>query len=168
MRLNNFFKSIPLFLRVWIIHCVCYYFMFGLCFKVASFSYQGFPMDNLNYVLDSYVYPAVFGSVIGGIIGFFEGIPGFVLIPMLIMYLLLNFVFKDDYFKTYVCSLLVSYSLLIAYTYYVNKVGMTFWSRYTNGYVSVSSLFFIVPLLSLTIIINRLVFKKEYKKQVII
>jgi hypothetical protein len=140
-------KGRILLLKIWGFHLYCLYPLFLIYEDVSSFIYGdlGSHYFSTNYFFNK--LPAkILLSPLLGIIGYSDGIPGFIFLPILIM-LIVIFFFTRNIFLSYVVALIVSYLVPL----------LLF--GYEKGYY----VYYI--LIAITVFLSWLVFKKSYKNR---
>jgi hypothetical protein len=140
-------KGRVLLVKIWAFHLFCFYLIAQIYYDVSSVIH-GHP--NISYFDADYFFKEIplkiAVSPLVGIIGYFDGIPGFIFIPILIM-LIVIFFFTRNIFLSYVVGLIVSYLVPL----------LLF--GYEKGYY----VYYI--LIAITVFLSWLVFKKSYKNR---
>ena len=105
MKSNKSINKIWLFIKIWLLHIVIYYMIFVTVIRIFERDYEEFYMVLLGFI--------------SGFTGIFEQLPCFILIPILMMLILINSYLKNDWFKAYLISIILSY--LVNYAYMLMK-----------------------------------------------
>lgn len=145
MKSNKSINKIWLFTKIWLLHIVVYYTIFVTALRILERDYEEFYMVLLGFV--------------GGITGIFEQLPGFVLIPILTMAILLKAYQKNEWFKAYLIS--ISFCYLINYTWMLTQ-GKNDKILFTT--IGIDLIYVIIPSLLIAILGNWLFFRNDYKQ----
>lgn len=134
-----------LFALIWILHLFIYYTSYVVIIRIVENNYDEFY--------------TVLGGFIGGIMGWFEQIPFFILIPIIIMLILINTFLKKLWFRAYLIATGVSYLLNYLWMFLEDKYMSVLYSTMT-----VNLIYIIIPSLLVTFLINWMIFRKTYIK----
>jgi hypothetical protein len=139
-------------LKVLIIHIFVYYFIYGNIINSINNYYK----DWSYFEKQSLVFSVL--SPIFGFVGYFDELPLFVCLPIIVMVILFRSVFRNDFYKSYFTAFLLCYGSQYLY--------MLFNDRHTYPIEShdFNKLIFIVPSLFFALITNWIVFVKFKKK----
>ncbi len=134
-----------LFLLIWATHLLVYSTTYHISIRVVFNDYREF----YN----------VFLGFLSGLMGWFEQIPAFFVIPILIMLLLTRTKLKQHWFLAYTISIGISYLGNYLWLFSINTHDKILFSDKT-----INLIYFIIPSLIISILCNWLIFKKTYKK----
>jgi len=141
MKLN---KS-KIFVSIWGIHLFIYYSIYLFSSAIANNHYTE-------------LYKILFGFTLG-IMGWLEQIPAFFIIPILIMLILIRTKLKNKWFLAYALSINSAYLANYLWIFSNNKHTIIPFSLNSTNLI-----YFIIPSLLGTIILNWFIFKNKYKK----
>lgn len=148
MHFENRYVPEGLSSKIWFFHLYFYYLIFGILHTYTS------PTFTSNLLIIPLIHP------IGGILGFYDNIPGFFIIPILLMLLLLNYTNYSIY-KCYIFSIFIPHGLkLVLFQIYHSDLPLM--TDQSQGRL-MSIIWTIVSLITIAIL-NYLVFKKAYRK----
>jgi hypothetical protein len=135
-----------LLVKIWGFHLYCLYPLFLIHRHISSFinGHLGSHYFTIDYFFIDLPAKILLSPLLG--IGYIDGIPGFIFLPILIM-LIVIFFFTRNIFLSYVVALIVSYLVPL----------LLF--GYEKGYY----VYYI--LIAITVFLSWLVFKKSYKNR---
>ena len=114
-----------------------------------------FKLKNLDFI---YISP------LGGILGIFDGFPGFVFLPM-ISFLVLNSFFKISFFKSYLINLIFFYFILkTGICIYNASFQMQFSSNQEENNLYLNMFWILIPAILVSILSIWLLLKKIQPK----
>ena len=137
--------KLPKLLKIWTLHVFIYY-------PICSFLAENLQRDSLKFKenLNHDSWYISLTSPLYGLLGLWDGLPLFIFVAFTISFLL-KFVLKDRYFVNYVTSLLASYFIVFLIVILVNNYNR-------------NPLYFIIPSLIITFIIQMIIFRKDIFK----
>jgi len=106
MLLNNRLV-IFLYVKVWLLHIFIYYTCFGFCYQYDAFQKMNWSIWQLNFI------GLVLFSPVIGVIGFLDGMPGFIL-SLIGLMILLNRLLRN-FFWSYMLSIILGNMLLFLF-----------------------------------------------------
>ncbi|OXA96087.1 hypothetical protein [Flavobacterium hercynium] len=138
--------------KLWILHILVYYFVFA-CLHVFIIRYYSGSIickESLNIILLS---PII------GLMGFFDLFPGFIVIPIIVMLLILSHIYIGEIYKSYLVSI-----LLVRIVHYI-VAASTGASKYPflSSQIKVNILFLIFPSLVAALLVNWYLLGKHEK-----
>jgi uncharacterized membrane protein YfcA len=139
-------------LKIWLLHLIIFYIVFGIFSKF--FSNHSINHYNIDTLYQFFLLPVF------GLIGFLDGFPGFIFIPILLMYALV-FLVKKNIFFNYCLSIFTCYLLKTAIQYVFYDFDIIPLGIFNNFYYTI--LFTLLSLI-LSASVNWLVFRKTYQK----
>ncbi len=140
MKLNK----LNLFVIIWLIHLFIYYLVFSLSIRLSNNDYKELYTILLGFVL--------------GFMGWIEQIPLFFMIPILLMLILIKTKLRQKWFIAYIISICFAYLLNYLWLYANNKHDKILFSPYSTNLI-----YFIIPSILVSILVNWLIFKNKYK-----
>jgi hypothetical protein len=157
MKLNSPVNQALLFLKIFALHVLIYFSFFACIGRSLSYFYKNWGLD-LNFFTLFFIAP------LGGILGFLDGFPVFVIPYVLLFYCLKQYLFKNKWFVSFVISSLIIYSSVFIYLC-INDgaTGLYFGEKFEDRY-EVNILVIMIPSLLMSFLINWLVFRKTYQK----
>lgn len=141
MRLNK----TNLFLLIWVVHILIYSTAYHISIRIAFKDFREFF--------------SVFLGFLSGFAGWFEQIPFFFLIPLLLMLVLIKTKLKNQWLLTYILSTSIAYLGNYLWMFSINTHNKILFSA-----EQINLIYFIVPSLLTSILCNWLIFKNYYKK----
>lgn len=145
MKSNRSINKIKFFSLIWVLHIFVYYTIFVILLRIFENNYQEFY--------------TVLGGFIGGIMGWFEQIPFFIIIPIIIMTILVNTIFVKKWYTAYIATVIISYLLDYLWLLLEGKNNSILFST-----IHINLIYIVVPSLLATILINWLVFRRKYNR----
>ncbi|MCS4229180.1 hypothetical protein [Sphingobacterium sp. BIGb0165] len=133
-----------LFLLIWLLHILVYYSIYLIVLRILKNDYEAFY--------------TVLGGAIGGLIGWLEQIPFFILIPISIMLALINSFLKKKWFEAYLIAILTAYLADYIWLFSEDKNNGVLLST-----IDIDLIYLIIPSLLISILSNWLIFKRYYK-----
>lgn len=150
---NNPFKNTVLLLKIWLLHYLIYYSIFGLIFHTIDYTFKKWEF-NLEYLQKIIISP------IAGSIGLYDGL--IIIIPIIIsLFMTLKFnPFKSYYYTVLVCQ----FGLYFSSIFFSDRTStINFTRNFDDETLKINYIFIITPCIIISILINWLVFKKTYK-----
>ena len=141
MKLN---KS-NLFTLIWLTHLFTYYTIYNIILRISRNDYTKF-------------YDVIFGFAIG-LYGLFEQLPLFFIIPIVLMLILIKTRWRKKWFIAYVLSICFAYLTNYLWIFSNNKHDIILYSP-----DSINLIYVILSSIGISILLNWLIFKKQYKK----
>lgn len=126
--------------KLWISHILIYYFIF-VCLSNLALKRDFLCNESLN---------TLFLSSLLGLMGYLDHFPIFIIFPVILMQVFYHQIFKRETYKSYIVSLLTSYSLLYIYLFIIKGLK--------SDFMDANIFIFIVPSLTITLIINWFLF----------
>lgn len=144
--------------KIWFIHVVVYYLVFGSILQSLSQWYKGWELD-LDF------FGTILLSPIVAILGLFDGFPLYFLFP-LVLFLVLNKLVKVDIFRSYLISVILFYLFIKFFIYIYNDYPFKFSisSNQKDDDFEPSLLFGIIPSLLASSFFVKLYLKKALLK----
>ena len=136
-----------LFAKIWILHIIVYYIMINF----SAFIFSSTPPQLKHELLIIGTSPFM------GLIGYFDLIPLFPLIPTTIMLILINIFLKKKWFYSFIVSLLIAYGVNYFFLYLNNNHY-----RLVFSFLKHNIIWYIALSLLISIGFNWLVFRKSY------
>lgn len=126
--------------KLWISHILIYYFIF-VCLSNLALNRDFFYKESLNTLILS---PLL------GLMGYLDHFPIFLIFPVILMLVFYYHIFQRKIYKSYIVSLLTSYFLLYIYMFFIKGLR--------SDFMDANIFIFIVPSLTITLIINWFLF----------
>lgn len=146
-----------LFIRIWGVHILVYYFIYGNIDNFLRIYYMKWTFFDDESLMRSFLSPFF------GFVGWFDNFPLFFLFPLIGMGFLV-FKWNKKWFLSYSITSIVSYVMSYMYGVYDGKGTLVYMSRiFEDGRLELPKLAVIIPSLSLAILLNWLIFKKQYE-----
>lgn len=143
------------FVIIWIVHIIIYYFIWGNIDNLMHNYYSKW-----DFFFDESVSRSL-SSPIVGLLGFYDGFPFFVVVPILAMLVLISTLMKTRWQLAYFISCIGCYLGMYLYNAYIDKNTNLYQSGI--GELSLNHIFLIIPALTVTMLINWVVFKNKYQ-----
>jgi hypothetical protein len=106
LRWKNFRKYS--FLKLWLVHTVVLYSFLGFSMSVVDAIFPHNPRLGLD--LGGILATTLLGPL-GGVTGWLDGFPAFVLLPLALMGMIRLYWFKSSWFTSYILALLICYTV---------------------------------------------------------
>jgi len=145
-------------LKIWIIHIIVYYLVFGLILQSLEQWYREWPV-NWEFI------GKILLSPLNGIFGWFDGFPMYFLLPVIIFLIIETFQ-KLNTFYSYIISVFLSY-ILIKYLIYYSRgfpFNIILRSNQKEESLEISLLYAILPALFISSISVYLFLKKHFSQ----
>jgi len=133
-----------IFFYIWLIHLLVYYTTYTITIRILTNNFNQF------YI--------VFWGFTGSFIGLYERIPFFFLIPLIFMFILIYKKINTNRFSTYIISIYSAYIINYIWLFFTGKHVMTIDDQPIN------LIYFIIPSLLTSTLLNWLIFKNKYKE----
>jgi hypothetical protein len=150
---KNPFKYSVVLIKIWLLHYLIYYWLFGLIFHTIDYLFKGWDFS-LEYL------GKIFLSPIAGSMGLYVGL--IIFIPIIISHFMkIKFgVFKSYYYTVLLCLFGL---FLISILFYDNSTTINFRRNIDGERLNVNYIFVYPPCIIISIFVNWLVFKKHIK-----
>ena len=144
--------------KIWIIHTVVYYLIFGLIFQSLQLWYNEWPID-FEFI------GKVILSPFGGVFGIYDGFPLYVILPISIHLLFIKFS-KFNIFYSYIISVTIAYVIIKYFIYLFDEYNFTIIlsSNKKDDDLEVNLLFSILPALITSGAFVHLFLRKYFNK----
>lgn len=146
------------FILIWIVHIIVYYFIFGNIDNLINNYYSAWDFffeESLSRSLS---------SPLTGLYGWYDGLPFFVLFPILTMLALTLTIMKKKWFTAYIASCVGCYLGMYLYNTVTHKSTYLYQSGISGlNDLNLNHIFLITPALIGVILVNRLVFRNRYR-----
>ena len=150
--------KINLYVKILIIHMVLYYTVFGAILQSLADWYSQWPIswDLISRILLS---PLI------GVLGFYDGLPAFFLLPFSLLIFLVEYK-KLPLYQSYIASVLTAHVvvLYIGSWYYKLSFSTNIWSNKWENTLEVSLLWLILPAIFVSSMGVRFLLKKHKYK----
>lgn len=96
------------FLKMWLVHIIVLYSFLGFTMQLSYALFPKYPNRNVDL---ADILAKTLAGPIAGITGWIDGIPAFVLFPIMLMGMIRLYWFKTNWLTSYILALLICYTI---------------------------------------------------------
>lgn len=145
-------NGLTLLIKIWLLHYVFYYVLFGLMFHTIDYYFKNWQFD-LEYL------GKIFISPVAGTIGLYDGL--IIIIPIIVSFLFkLRFNIFQSYYYTILLCQFGLYFITVIFSDRPSTINFT--RNMDDNVLKINFLFLLIPCVCLSIYFNWIVFRKKF------